>query len=101
MSGWISHNGMGRPVPIGTIIDVIRFNGQEEENVVAGRAPTVDREGNVVCPSRGRWSAWDYHDGGPMGVKYCAYRIRKLNERFSRQIEALRSLLSVREEELA
>lgn len=100
-SGWIEHNGHGRPVPVGTLVDVVRFNGSVEENVIAGRSRTADRFGDTLPPSRGRWSAWDHYDGGPMGVKFCAYRVRQETERFSAQMTALRSLLTIREEEFA
>ena len=101
MSKWIKHNGKGRPVPAGTIIDVIRFNGSKVENITAGGGPTVDPQGNVVSPRRARWSAWDHFDGGPMAVKYRAYRVRQKSDRFAAQMEALRSFLTIRAEELA
>lgn len=73
-SGWRDHDGCGRPVPPGTLVDVRRFNG-DVERIIAGAGPTVAPNGVIVDPSRARWSAWDHFDGGPKAVKFRAYRI--------------------------
>ncbi|EZP79518.1 hypothetical protein BV97_03955 [Novosphingobium resinovorum] len=72
---WVEHHGRGRPVPVGTVVDLMHFNGDVTRAFVAGSGKTFDVDGSVIHPSRARWSGWDHSDGGPMGPKFRAYRI--------------------------
>lgn len=75
-SEWEYHDGRGRPIPLGSVVDVRRFNG-DVERIIAGAGPTVAPNGVIMDPSCARWNAWDHFDGGPMAVKFRAYRIVK------------------------
>lgn len=77
MIGWQTHEGKGRPIPVGTLVDVRRFNG-DVDRIIAGAGPTVAPDGTVIDSSRARWSGWDHFDGGPMAVKFRAYRVVNL-----------------------
>ena len=74
-SKWIEHDGKGRPVPIGTLIDIRLFNGDVLERVRPGQI-CVDLDGTVI-KGPGRWNGWRYDDGGPMAPKFKAYRLCK------------------------
>lgn len=91
---WIEHNGAGRPVPIGTLVEARMFNG-EVRRFTVGNA-TFGLDGAPIDRSRGRWSGWDYSDGGPMGPKFRYYRV--LIESIARERSAamFRSWLNVR-----
>jgi hypothetical protein len=100
-NAWISHSGNGRPVPLGTKLDILHFNGDVTRGFVAGSGMTFDVDGAVIAPSRARWSGWDYHDGGPMAPKFKAYRLFVNNERRERNATMFRSWLKVRQKEHA
>lgn len=100
MSRWIIHNGCGRPVPIGTLVEVQMFNGVRRE-IAAGTA-THDLDGSPIPAWRSAgWSAWDFNDGGPLGPKFRAYRLVEVDKRMARDAALFRSWLVVREGELA
>lgn len=75
-SDWVEHDGRGRPVPPGTIVDIRHFNGDVTHDFVVGGATTFAPDGTVIELSRARWSGWEFHDGGPMGPKFRAYRVK-------------------------
>ena len=58
----------------------------------------VDLDGSPLPRCRGRWSGWDWSDGGPMPPKFKAYRV---NEQFARNAAMFVAWLDVREEEAA
>lgn len=99
MSGWIEHDGTGRPVPLGTSVEVRMFNG-DVQSFKAGAA-TFDLDGTPIDRSRGRWSGWDYSDGGPMAPKFRSYRILTDGSGRERATVLFRSWLNAREGELA
>lgn len=71
--GWIEHDGRGRPVPIGTLVDVRHFTGDVTTNVRAGQfaiAPDCTR-----IPLGNHWNGWVWDDGGPKPPKFKAYRL--------------------------
>ncbi|PTD19897.1 hypothetical protein [Sphingomonas fennica] len=100
MSGWVQHSGNGCPLPQGTLIDVRHFNGDVTRGVRVGGF-TVDLDGSLISRSRGRWSGWDYSDGGPMAPKFKAYRVCVDGAAHERNAAMFRSWLNVRQEELA
>lgn len=70
--GWIRHHGRGRPIPAGTLVKVRMFNG-EVTTIRAGEVCHAP-DGTPIPMSRSAgWSAWDYHDGGPMAPKFKEY----------------------------
>ena len=98
--GWVKHHGNGRPVPIGTLVDVLMFNGVIR-TIVAGTG-THDLNGDPIPDSQSAgWSGWIYDDGGPIGPKFKSYRVIVRDERRERNAAMFRSWLNVRERELA
>lgn len=72
--GWREHAGFGCPVPVGTLVDVRRFNG-DVDRFNAGHGPVIDDAGNPISCGKGRWSCWNHFDGGPKAVKARTYRV--------------------------
>lgn len=72
--GWIACKGNGRPVAVGTLVAVRRFNG-DVDTFMAGHQGVLDAQGNKIALSGGCYSAWDHRDGGPMSVKVRSYRV--------------------------
>lgn len=94
MSAWITHTGQGRPVPVGTTLDILHFNGDVTHGFIAGSGVTFDIDGAVIDKSRARWSGWDFHDGGPMGPKFKAYRLLVPDDQRERNAAMFRSWLT-------
>ena len=93
--GWIQHNGLGRPIPIGTMVQVEMFNGLIR--TIAAGTVVHDVDGRQIPPERSAgWSAWDYHDGGPMAPKFRAYRLIATSETRERNTAMFRSWLNTR-----
>lgn len=97
MSEWVVHDGKGCPLPAGTLVDVRHFNGEVSVSVRVGGF-TVAPDGARIPRSRGRWSGWDYHDGGPMPPKFKAYRTYKAADRRARDTALFNSWLLVGDE---
>lgn len=99
--GWIAHNGNGRPVPLGTLVEVRMFNG-DVQRLKTGAA-TFDLDGTPIPAWRSAgWSGWDYGDGGPMGPKFKEYRVLRMDTHTRERNAAMfRSWLNVREREVA
>jgi hypothetical protein len=94
MDNWIRHSGNGRPVAIGTLVEVEMFNGVRR-TITTGKG-TYDLDGTPIPLSRSAgWSAWNYFDGGPMGPKFKAYRIASMDGHHQRRSEMFRSWLNV------
>lgn len=93
--GWIEHHGRGRPIPIGTMVQVEMFNGIIR--TIAAGTVVHDVDGRQIPPERSAgWSAWNYHDGGPMAPKFRAYRLVATSETRARDTAMFRSWLNVR-----
>lgn len=93
-SAWVEHHGRGRPCLVGMQIDVRHFNG-DVSTFAAGDGTTFHLDGSRIEAIRARWSGWDYHDGGPMGPKFKAWRPHVTAEQ--RNAEMFQSWLDVRE----
>lgn len=98
-NSWIDHHGNGRPLPIGTLVEARMFNGDVHRFAVGGA--TFGLDGAPIDRSRGRWSGWDYSDGGPMGPKFRSYRVVTSSAARERDVAMFRSWLDVKEPELA
>ena len=97
---WVEHNGAGRPVPVGTLVQVRMFNG-DVLTIKAGTG-TFDLDGTPIPAWRSAgWSAWDYNDGGPMAPKFRSYRVLTDDTARERNAAMFQSWLNVRQEELA
>lgn len=100
MNGWTHHDGAGRPVPLGTPVEVRMFNG-DVQSFRAGSA-TFDLDGTPIDRSRSAgWSGWDYSDGGPMAPKFRSYRIITDDAARERNTATFRSWLGIRQKEIA
>ncbi len=98
-SSWIKHTGDGCPVPVGTLIETKRFNG----DVIQHRAcqgPVLGDDGKPIAQPGARFSAWDFTDGGPMPPKVKAYRILVFDTARERNTAMFRSWLRVTAEPL-
>lgn len=71
---WIMHHGVNAPVPSGTLIEAELFSG--DRLTFTTGAVMFDDDGNAE-PQTGptMFSAWKFHDGGPMAPKIKAYRL--------------------------
>lgn len=71
---WIMHHGVNPPVPSGTKIEAELFSG--DRLTFTTGAVMFDDDGNAE-PQTGptMFSAWKFHDGGPMAPKIKAYRL--------------------------
>jgi hypothetical protein len=99
-AGWIACKGNGRPVPVGTLVAVRRFNG-DADTFIAGRQGVLDASGHKIADAGGCFCAWDHHDGGPMSVKVKAYRVLTEAGMVNRNTAMFQEWLNMREEELA
>jgi hypothetical protein len=98
--GWTACKGKGRPIPVGTLVAVRRFNG-DTDTFMAGNQGVLDATGRKIASIGGCYSAWDHHDGGPMSVKVKAYRVLTKAKAVERNTAMFREWLNVRENENA
>lgn len=94
MTPWVIHHGNGRPLPAGTKLDILHFNGDVTRGFVVGSGVTFDIDGSIIDRVHARWSGWDHHDGGPLAPKFKAYRLMVQGESRERNAAMFRSWLA-------
>lgn len=94
---WIQHDGLGCPLPRGTLVDIQHFSGVITRGVTVGQV-CVDADCRPISRELRRWSGWEFSDGGPMAPKFQAYRLNTSRHQYA---AVFRSWLDVRELEAA
>lgn len=73
-NSWVMHHGRGAPLPAGTLVQVLRFNG-DVDTFHIGAGQIISADGSPMPSGNARWSCWNHEDGGPRSVKAKSYRV--------------------------